>query len=113
MECQYITAGNLEDSDKAFIFLLDFANRQRIKVWGRAEVVEGDPGLLKKRSNPEYGYEPTRVILFHVAAWDANCPQHITPRFTEEEVRAIVQRLKDRVAQLETELKRKGRGEVV
>jgi hypothetical protein len=98
---QYITVGNLQDNNKAFLFLLDSANRRRIKVWGRAEVIENDPELLRRFLEPEYGYEPTRVILFHIDAWDVNCPQHITPRYTESEIAELVQPLKDRIAELE------------
>lgn len=82
---QYISHGNLEDNDKAFIFLIDFANRRRIKVWGRAEVVEDDPELLKLLSDPSYRSIPEQAILFHIDAWDVNCPQHITRRYTPEE----------------------------
>ena len=105
---QYITAGNLNDSNKAFIFLLDAAHRRRIKIWGRAEVVENDPELLNTFETPDYGYEPTRAILFHVDAWDVNCPQHITPRFTEEEIQDSIQPLKERIAELEQRLEEKG-----
>jgi len=82
---QYLTMGNLEDNDKAFIFLIDFANRRRIKVWGRASVVEDDIELLALLSDPEYKAKPERVILFHIDAWDVNCPQHIKRRYTVEE----------------------------
>jgi len=82
---QYITWGNLQDNNKAFIFLLDFAHRQRVKIWGRAEVIEQDPELLAQLAMPDHGYAPTRAICFHVDAWDANCPQHIKPRVSEEE----------------------------
>jgi len=82
---QYITSGNLQDNDKAFIFLIDFARRRRIKVWGRAEVVEDQPELLEALQDPEYRAIPERVILFHIDAWDINCPQHITRRYTVEE----------------------------
>lgn len=105
---QYITAGNLNDSNKAFIFLLDVARRRRIKIWGQAEVVENDPELLRTLETPDYGYEPTRVILFHVGAWDVNCPQHITPRFTEEEIQEMIQPLKERITELEQLLENKG-----
>ncbi len=94
---QYITAGNLEDSNKAFIFLLDTANRRRIKIWGRAELAASSTELLESFYTPNYGYEPTRVILFHVDAWDVNCPQHITPRFTQEEIDEITEPLQARI----------------
>ncbi|MCZ6698267.1 MAG: pyridoxamine 5'-phosphate oxidase family protein [Planctomycetota bacterium] len=100
---QYISVGNLRDNPKAFIFLMDFANRRRIKIWGRAEVVEDDARLRQKLYDPEYGSEPERMFLFHVDAWDVNCPQHIKPRFTEEEVGASMQALHDRIAQLEAD----------
>ncbi len=103
---QYITLGNLEDNDKAFIFLMDFANRRRIKIWGTAEVVaESQHELIEKLSDPDYAADPERAFLFHVDAWDVNCPQHIKPRFTEEEVGETVQPLHDRIRTLEAEVK--------
>ena len=86
---QFLSMGNLQDNDKAFIFLMDFANRRRIKIWGRAEVVEGDAGLLESLSDPLYKANPERVILFHIDAWDVNCPQHIHPRYTVEEFESM------------------------
>lgn len=86
---QYITMGNLKDNDKAFIFLMDFANRRRIKVWGRAEVIEDNVALLEKLRDRSYRALPERVIVFHVDAWDSNCPQHIKPRYTVEEFQAL------------------------
>ena len=100
---QYITAGNLAGNNKAFIFLIDYVNRQRIKVWGTAEVVENDPNLLNDLNDPNYKSKPERVIRFHVTAWDVNCPQHIKPRYDEEDVEGMIQNLKDRVAELEAE----------
>ena len=102
---QYVTVGNLDDNPKAFIFLMDFANRRRIKIWGRAEVVENDLELRNKLHDPDYGSAPERMFLFHVDAWDANCPKHIKPRFTEEEVGESIQALHDRIAQLEDQVR--------
>ncbi len=82
---QYISVGNLEENDRAFLFLMDYPNRRRIKVWGRARVVEGDAELLARVADPEYGARPERAIVFEVEAWDVNCPQHITPRYTVDE----------------------------
>jgi predicted pyridoxine 5'-phosphate oxidase superfamily flavin-nucleotide-binding protein len=82
---QYLSMGNLQDNDKAFIFLLDFAHQRRIKVWGRARVVENDPRLLELLSDSEYKAKPERVFLFDIEAWDINCPQHIMRRYTVEE----------------------------
>src|SRR6267154_4291120 len=72
---QYITIANLAGNDRAYLFLLDFANRQRIKLWGRARVVENDPALMEKLVEPGYRARPERAILFTVEAWDVNCSQ--------------------------------------
>jgi predicted pyridoxine 5'-phosphate oxidase superfamily flavin-nucleotide-binding protein len=103
---QYITVSNLEGNDRAFLFLLDFANRQRIKVWGRARVVENDPKLMERLIDPGYRARPERAILFTVEAWDVNCSQHITERYTQAEVAIAVSGLRDRIAALEAELAR-------
>jgi predicted pyridoxine 5'-phosphate oxidase superfamily flavin-nucleotide-binding protein len=87
---QYISVGNLDENDRAFIFLMDYPNRRRIKIWGRAEFVEDDPALLERLVEPAYGATIERALVFHLEAWDVNCPQHITPRFTEEELSASV-----------------------
>jgi predicted pyridoxine 5'-phosphate oxidase superfamily flavin-nucleotide-binding protein len=83
---QYISVGNLDENDKAFIFLMDYPNRQRIKVWGRAEYVDGDSEVLRAVADTEYAAKPERAVVFHIEAWDSNCPQHITPRYTVEEI---------------------------
>ena len=83
---QYISVGNLDENDKAFLFLMDYPNRQRIKVWGRAEYVEGESEVLAAVADPEYGAVPERAVVFHIEAWDSNCPQHIAPRYTVEEL---------------------------
>jgi len=83
---QYISLGNLSENDRAFLFLMDYPSRRRVKVWGRAEFIEGDPELLAAVSDPEYRASPQRVLVFHIEAWDVNCPQHITPRYTVEEL---------------------------
>ncbi len=102
---QYITAGNLSENPRAFIFLMDYENRRRIKIWGRARVVEGDPELLARLSDPAYAGRPERALVFEIAAWDVNCPQHITRRYDEETVARTVARLRARVAALEAEIK--------
>ena len=100
---QYITVGNLDENNKAFIFLMDYPNRRRIKLWGTAAVVEHDTELLRQVTDPSYPGKPERVILFSVEAWDVNCPQHITPRWTSTELEPIVATLQSRVAELEAE----------
>ena len=101
---QYITVGTLEENDKAFIFLMDYPNRRRIKVWGTARYVEDDAALLERLADPAYKGKPERAIVFTLNAWDVNCPQHITPRYTVEEFEPTVDALKARIDELETEL---------
>jgi len=108
---QYITLGNLSENDRAHIFLMDYAGRQRVKLWGRARVVEDDPDLLGRLADPGADGRPERVILFDIAAWDINCPQHITPRYSEDLIALAVDKLRQRIAELETEVARlKDRG---
>ena len=100
---QYISAGNLAENGKAYIFLMDYPNRQRVKIWGRAEVVEDDPALLERLTEPGYDGTPERAIVFRIEAWDVNCPQHIRPRYTEEEIAPTIESLRQRIAELEAE----------
>ncbi len=100
---QYITISNLAGNDRAYLFLLDFARQRRIKLWGRARVVEDDPALLARLSDRAYRARPERAILFTVEAWDVNCSQHITARFSEDEVAQATAPLLERIASLETE----------
>lgn len=82
---QYISLGNLGENDRAFMFLMDYPNRRRIKVWGRARFVEGDEALIERVRDREYDAKVERVLVFEVVAWDVNCRQHITPRYAEHE----------------------------
>jgi uncharacterized protein len=101
---QYITTGNLAENPRAFIFIMDYARRRRTKIWGRARIVEDDEALLA-RLRPTEGH-PTaeRVILFTIEAWDRNCPQHIPQLIPIEDAAAALQQLRQRVAELESEL---------
>jgi predicted pyridoxine 5'-phosphate oxidase superfamily flavin-nucleotide-binding protein len=101
---QYITLGNLAENPKAFIFLMDYVNRQRVKLWGHARVVEDDPALLERLAAPESPGKVERAIVFTVEAWDINCPQHIHKRFPQSQIAPIIEGLQDRVRQLEAEL---------
>jgi uncharacterized protein len=103
---QFITLGNLADNDRAFLFFMDYARRRRIKIWGRARVVEGDAALLARLMPEGYAARPERAILFTVAAWDMNCPQHIPQKIDAADVRATVDRLEARVRELEAENRR-------
>ena len=74
---QYISAGNLADNERAFLFLMDYAEARRLKLWGRARVVRGEPDLLARVADPGYGATIEQAIVFRVLAWDWNCSQHI------------------------------------
>jgi predicted pyridoxine 5'-phosphate oxidase superfamily flavin-nucleotide-binding protein len=101
---QYISLGNLSENDQASIFLMDYSNQRRIKVWGRARVVEDDAALLAQLVEPGYKARPERAIVFEVEAWDVNCPQHITRRYAEDDVAAAMAKLQARIEALEAEL---------
>lgn len=103
---QYITLGNLSENSKAFIFLMDYANRRRVKIWGTARVVEGDSELEKRLRDPAYPGKVERAILFTIEAWDVNCQQHIHQRFSQRQIAPIIQQLEQRIVQLESELER-------
>ena len=100
---QYISVGNLDENNKAFLFLMDYANRRRVKIWGTAAVVEDDAQLLAQLADEDYRANPERAFVFHVEAWDVNCPQHIKPRWTEEELGPLVRDLKTQVETLTAE----------
>lgn len=105
---QYISLGNLSENPKACLFLMDYPNQHRIKVWGRAEFIEGDQELVERVRDPEYSARVHRVLVFHIEAWDVNCTQHITPRFTQTDLRPMVERLEGRIARLEAQLREAG-----
>ena len=101
---QYITQGNLSENPKANIFLMDYAHRRRVKIWGEARVVDDDPALLKSLMPQGYKARPEQVILFKIAAWDTNCPQHIPQKFDAADVAAALAARDARIAELEAEL---------
>jgi predicted pyridoxine 5'-phosphate oxidase superfamily flavin-nucleotide-binding protein len=100
---QYISTGNLAENSKAFLFLMDYANRRRIKLWGRARIVEGDAAVLARLMPESYSARPEQAILFEVDAWDVNCPQHIPQKFDAADVAAAISRFESRIATLEAE----------
>lgn len=102
---QYISLGNLSENPQAFIFVVDYALQRRIKLWGRAEAVEGDAVLLQKLADPGYQARPERAILFHLDLWAINCPQHITQRVSAADIAPVLARYENRIAELEAELK--------
>jgi uncharacterized protein len=101
---QYLTLGNLSENPKAFIFLMDYANSQRVKLWGTAKVVENDADLLERLGDPSYSGKVERAILFSIEAWDINCPQHIHKRYSERQIAPVIEKLQERVQELEAEL---------
>ena len=101
---QYITQGNLAENPKAHIFVMDYAHRRRVKIWGEARVVEDDPALTKALMPHDYRARPEQVILFRIAAWDTNCPQHIPQKFDAADVAAVLAERGARIAVLEAEL---------
>jgi uncharacterized protein len=102
---QYITQGNLTDNPKAYLFLIDYAHRQRVKIWGEARVVENDDALTARLMPQGYKARPEQVILFTVSAWDTNCHQHIPQRFEAADVAAALAERDGRIAALEAEIK--------
>ena len=101
---QYITQGNLTENPKAHIFLMDYAHRRRVKIWGEARMVDDDPALLASLMPAGYKARPEQVIVFRIAAWDTNCPQHIPQKFDAADVAAALASRDARIAELEAEL---------
>jgi predicted pyridoxine 5'-phosphate oxidase superfamily flavin-nucleotide-binding protein len=101
---QYITQGNLTENPKAHIFVMDYAHRRRVKIWGEARVVDDDPALLKSLMPAGYKARPEQVILFRISAWDTNCPQHIPQKFDAADVAAALAARDARIAELEAEV---------
>lgn len=99
---QYISAGNLMENDKAFLFLMDYAHRRRIKVWGRARMTD-DEALIDTLMPADYRARPEQAVLFEVEAWDINCPQHIPQKIDMADVASVVSRFEARIAALEAE----------
>lgn len=83
---------------------MDYANGQRVKLWGEARVVEDDPALIERLRDPAYPGKVERAILFRIEAWDVNCPQHIHKRFSQAQVAPVVEQLQARIADLESQL---------
>ncbi|MBI1169959.1 pyridoxamine 5'-phosphate oxidase [bacterium] len=100
---QFITSGNLADNPKAYLFLIDYARRQRVKIWGSARVVE-DAALVADLMPEGYRARADQAILFTVEAWDANCPQHIPQRFDAADVERALSERDARITALQAEL---------
>jgi uncharacterized protein len=101
---QYITQGNLSENANAYIFVMDYAHRRRVKMWGEARIVEDDPALLQSLMPRGYKARGEQVILFRISAWDTNCPQHIPQKFDAADVAAALAARDARIAELEGEV---------
>ncbi len=108
---QYLTQGNLSENPKAHIFIMDYAHRRRVKIWGEARVVDDDPALLESLMPSGYRARPEQVILFRISAWDTNCPQHIPQKFDAADVAQAMSEASAKIAALEAEVA-KLKGEV-
>jgi hypothetical protein len=100
---QYVTLGNLAENDRAFLFLMDYENQRRVKIWGRAKVVEDEPALIEQLTPKGYAARPEQAILLTVEAWDINCPQHIPRKIGAEAAAGAIGRLQAQIAALTAE----------
>ena len=100
---QYISVGNLAATSRAALILVDYAAGARLKIYAHVEAVAMDNDLAALFADPDYSAKPERIFVLRLAAFDWNCPQHITPRFTKAEVTAAMTPLRDRLAALEAE----------
>ena len=100
---QYISLGNLDGNDRVHLFFMDYANQQRIKLWGHARVVDDDPALLSVLTDPAYRGRPERAFVITVDAWDRNCPQHIPELHDVATIRMVTEKLSRQVAELRAE----------
>ncbi|MEL6375491.1 MAG: pyridoxamine 5'-phosphate oxidase family protein, partial [Pseudomonadota bacterium] len=103
---QYVTTGNLAENPRAFLFVMDYASQQRVKFWGRAKTVRGDDALITSLLPQGYDARAEQVILFEIAAWDANCPQHIPQLFHADDVARLIARHTAQVEALNAEIAR-------
>ncbi len=103
---QFLTQGNLSENPKAHIFIMDYAHRRRVKIWGEARIIDDDPALLESLMPKGYRARPEQVILFKIAAWDTNCPQHIPQKFDAADVAQAMSEAAAKIAALEAEVAR-------
>jgi predicted pyridoxine 5'-phosphate oxidase superfamily flavin-nucleotide-binding protein len=103
---QYVSVGNILKDDRVALILVDYPNRTRLKILGHGRIVSRDEtDLIAKLEMPAYGARVERGFIINVAAYDWNCPQHITPRFTQGEIEAVMGSVKERLADLEAQLR--------
>ncbi len=102
--CQYLTIGNLSVDDRIFLFLMDYANQRRLKIWGRAKVILDDYNLIEQLKTSDTNVEAQRAILIRVEAWDWNCPKYIPRKYSQAQVDQIIAPLQARITELENKL---------
>ena len=102
---QYVSTGNLADNPRAFLFLMDYARRARIKVWGTARFTR-DPAIIAQLMPGDYRARPEAALLFDIEAWDINCPQHIPQKFDADQVAAALEERDTEIARLKAEIDR-------
>lgn len=105
---QYISVGNLQKNKKAALFLMDYANQRRLKILAEIEIKDAPdaPELIEKLRDENYQANIERAFILRVEAFDWNCPQHITPRYTIEQIKQIIQPLNEQIAELKKEIER-------
>lgn len=100
---QYVSTGNLKDNERAFLFLMDYARRERIKIWGRARFTY-DPAVIDQLMPEGYKARPEGAVLFEISAWDINCPQHIPVKFDADQVAAALAERDEEIARLKLQV---------
>lgn len=103
---QYVSTGNLAENDRVCLLLIDYANRRRIKVWGKARVLPATDEWLARLSSPSHRGRPEQIVVISVSAWDVNCPRHIPQKLDAADVARTIERLQARIAELERENRR-------
>jgi predicted pyridoxine 5'-phosphate oxidase superfamily flavin-nucleotide-binding protein len=103
---QYITLGNIQENPRTHVFLMDYAHRRRIKIWGELAAIEGEPEMNARLKPEGYKARVERVLLIKVTAWDVNCPQHIPVKIDASDVAAAIEKRDARIAELEAELRK-------
>ena len=105
---QYITTGNIKNDDRVALFFMDYAKRQRLKIMARAEIfaASDSPELVEQLEYPNYRAKVEHAVVYHVEAFDWNCPQHITPRWTDDELAPVIGELQARISDLEDDNER-------
>jgi predicted pyridoxine 5'-phosphate oxidase superfamily flavin-nucleotide-binding protein len=104
---QYISVGNIADTNNVALIMVDYPSKTRLKILAKAEVVElkDNPALYDLLDLTEYKFKPERMIVLNIEAYDWNCPQHITPRYTVEDIKEVFAAQRDYIAKLETAVK--------